>query len=369
MKLDRVHKIGLFCLAAVLVLSSGGVSYASFAHTLDVTGTAQACYTGPGVPGSGNGLFIWAVSNDNKQTEDHGGYHPIDAGDNGLDPAGSLIPSQPPPPQSPGLPCTRYDKNVARTAASIDSDNRYITVMLENTYPYYHPTVFFGLKNAQPTPGIIESVAVTNTTPNDLTVRVNDISPDQVIEAGTAATGSLDVQVEQAARQDWKYTFKVEIILSWDDAVGGEECSEGTPGFWRNNWAHFYRQSDMLGWLNIIDCGSRWISDPTGKSWTIDDMYRILDAGIGKKATDRTRFLRHYLATRLNIQSGRLNPQGQHNLTGISGYRQLGLSNPSSATLAQIVNAMEARYPLRGDSNPLFEIMKNICDGLNNLLI
>ena len=68
----------------------------------------------------------------------------------------------------------------------------------------------------------------------------------------------------------------------------------------------------------------------------------------------------------------RLNPDNKHDITTVEGYGYLGLANPSSATLSEIVEAIEGKHVPPATDPPTdkqFEIMKNICDALNNLEI
>jgi predicted ribosomally synthesized peptide with SipW-like signal peptide len=142
---------------------------------------------------------------------------------------------------------------------------------------------------------------------------------------------------------------------------------EGTIGFWKNWDSHNnYTQSQIEGWLQSIDVNSTWLG-PT----TVEDMVVWLTWGDENPANNMTnKFLAQYLATRLNAESGRLHLNFTHDVTTKDPGNYLNLTNPSSATLSEIVAAIETKFlthqppehPLTKDQ---FEIMKNICDALN----
>ena len=210
MKFNRMGKIGTACLAAVIVLgTAGGLAYAHRAHTLGVSGVVHACYQGP---------FAWVVSNDDGAMTSIAGWNPIDKGDDGggtqYDYWGLSSSNDPSALQSPNQLCTRYLKDVGKAKACISSDRNCITVRLYNAYPLYYPTVFFGLQNVECSPGSIDSIQITNTNGNKLTVNVNGISKGQTINAGCTVVGWLGLRVEQPAAQNATYTIKVTITLS-----------------------------------------------------------------------------------------------------------------------------------------------------------
>jgi Putative Ig domain len=129
--------------------------------------------------------FSWVQSNDDGTTSNHGGFNPIDPGGNsGNDPNAA---------QSPGVACARASVNVASTTAAATTDT--ITFNLTNAYPGYHPTIFFGLSNQWPTPGVVSSITFTNPNPSLLTMTLNGISSNQSVNAGAELLGALDIAV------------------------------------------------------------------------------------------------------------------------------------------------------------------------------
>jgi len=170
----------------------------------------------------------------------------------------------------------------------------------------------------------------------------------------------------------WSDTVTIEGTIT----TGEWDCS-GTIGFWKNWDSHNnYTQSQIEGWLVSVNATSAWlVPDMDGDDdIDIENMELILEGAQG--STMEEKFLGHYLATRLNMETEplpRLNPDNEHDITTIKGYEYLGLDNPSSATLSEIVAAIEGKYPSgsppQEPTDKQFEIMKNICDALNNLEI
>jgi hypothetical protein len=160
----------------------------------------------------------------------------------------------------------------------------------------------------------------------------------------------------------WTDTIYIEGTVTtgiWEDG--------GSPGFWKNWDKHeTYTQTDVQGWLSSIDGVSHWLVPDMDANGIIDisDMVAILEAGQG--GTHEEKFLRHYLATRLNVEAGRLFPDTFRFFGHLDPDDYLGLGG--QGTLAEIISAIEGKY----DTSPTkaqFEIMKNICDAVNNLEI
>lgn len=245
------------------------------------------------------------------------------------------------------------------SAVLLDAHNMQVT--LNNAYPYYGCTIDFEITNCQTVPVIVDSVVIAPenfTNGLEVSVDLNGIWVGQQIEVDSFASASLSVRVEQPAAQSFQYRFTITITLI--------QCDEGgTIGFWgrwdRHSWL---TQADVDGWLREIDTGSEWLVEDMDGNGVVDvvDMKAMFD----RKKPANNLFLAHYLATRLNGESGRLRMVGVHNVMGYDTDNYLGLANPAAATLAQIIDAIEAKH---GTAEPKFEVMKNVCDALNNLLI
>jgi len=227
--MKKVHfvKAGLVCLAVVVVLGSIGVAYGYSAGTLRASDMmAMACFNGP---------FTWVVSNDDGEVTSISTYGAIDPGDNGggtnYDKWSIQSSDDPSEPQTRGVECARYDKDVARTTAWMSScDRKKITVLIENAYPCYYPTVFFGLKNNQNFSVKVESIDISYDTP-ELTVTVDGVAVGDVLSSGQEVTGRLGIHTEQTARQNSTYNVEVKIVLVQKEESG---CGWGWWGWW--NW-------------------------------------------------------------------------------------------------------------------------------------
>lgn len=165
----------------------------------------------------------------------------------------------------------------------------------------------------------------------------------------------------------WSDTLTIEGTVTtgtWDKG--------GTIGFWKNWDSHnTYKESEIEGWLQSIDGNSTWLG-PTNMT----DMVVWLTWGDENSASNMTnKFLAQYLATRLNMETEprpRLDPDNEHAINTYDpatleypdGYLGLGVSG----TLEDIVQAIESKYG-EDPTNKQFEIMKDICDALNNLEI
>ena len=171
----------------------------------------------------------------------------------------------------------------------------------------------------------------------------------------------------------WQQTLTVETTVetgTWE--VGG------TPGFWGSWDSHnTYTWDQIRGWLLLIDNPSHWLVPDISENDTpdINDMEAVFVAGEG--GTMEAKFLAHYLATRLNVEAGTLFDDTVHDFSScdpptgdyLYGYHALS----GQGTLQEIIGAIEDNYPALPDGDPptegQFEIMKNICDALNNLEI
>jgi len=349
---EKLHltKWGIVCLALVVALAATGITYARWSKPFQNKGNVHA--------GSFQDPFTWVVSNDDAAIDDVPPYGLIDPGDNGLDPKG--------PPPAVGEECPRYDKDVASTTAVLtDPDN--ITVILTDAYPCYYPTIFYGLENMESTPGVIQSIEVDENaaTPeviddiDELFVTVTGIYEGQVLNPGEEVIGDLEIHVDQSAAQDSIYTIRIKIIITaWLEDEGG------TPGFWKNwNKHQTFTETEIEGWLVTIAAGSQWLG-PT----TVEGMETLFADGTGKGATAEERFLAHYLATSLNGEAGTLSLGVSHDVSSYDPGDYLGLVDPTSATLPEIIAAIESKYGTSPAKNQ-FDIMKTICRALNEVQI
>ena len=142
---------------------------------------------------------------------------------------------------------------------------------------------------------------------------------------------------------------------------------EGSPGFWKNWDSHnTYTGSEIVDFLSTVDAGSCWLVPDMNGDTTIDisDMLAIFEAGEGGGAAQEPKFLRQYLATRLNVAAGRLYLTTFHHFGTYDPGDYLGLGG--QGTLEQIISAIESKCGTSPTPDQ-FELMKNICQDLNTL--
>jgi hypothetical protein len=204
----------IIALVAVVVLGSVGITYAKMQGGPQNKG-AVPCYCDP---------FTWVVSNDDGTEDSINPYGTIDRGDDGggtnYDKWGSNSSDDPSERQTMGVPCARYDKDVARTTAWISADQMEITVLVENSYPSYYPTVFFALMCPDSAPGSIADIVIDNDYPDALDVTISGIYKGQPIPQDEEVMGAVHVHVKQAAAQNADYyTFTVSITTECQPAV------------------------------------------------------------------------------------------------------------------------------------------------------
>lgn len=254
----------------------------------------------------------------------------------------------------PGTIDPGYDKDVASCTATVVKTClvNLVKVIITNAYPSYTCTFTTTIYNGGTLP-VRRGPLIFDTPPGLTVTELNNVST-LVLHPGKKDVEKFVVHVEQEAEQQAVYYFTIKKPFS--------PSLKGTIGFWKN-WRcnKTFSQRQIEQWLTEIDATSGWLG-PT----TVSGMENVFSAALGQSATPKTRFLGHYLATRLNERSGILGPLDTHDVTGKDPGNYLGLANPTSATLSKIIAAIESKYgtPV---SNTQFNIMKNVCDALNNL--
>ena len=158
--------------------------------------------------------------------------------------------------------------------------------------------------------------------------------------------------VSYAAWVDYIHIHGTVTTGDWEEELGG---TIGFWGAWNNH--NTYPVTQIEAWLENIDADSDWLG-PT----TTSGMEDCFNAGTGPNAEKR--FLAHYLATRLNAESERLSLTMVRDISGYDPANYLGLAG--SGTLPEIFIAMEAKFG-SSPSTQQYNLMKDICDGLNNV--
>lgn len=271
----------------------------------------------------------------------------------------------------PGEPDLGYTKDVADCFCElVDSDNDgdydLMEITVTDAYPSYQCLYSVTVGNNATVPVYIADTSLmANSDPAALALEGFWLETNMVgteLYPGESTTGSFWLHVTWEAEQSSTYTFTVRIRVQHDEFV--PQDLGGTIGFWKNWDSHnTYTAEEIEGWLGLIDAASCW-QGPT----TIGCMEAVLIAATG--GTQEQKFLGHYLATRLDGESGRLTLTAPvvHDVTGLDEDNYLGLADPSEASLSEIFDAIEGKCG-ESPTEDEFEVMKDICDALNNLEI
>jgi hypothetical protein len=251
----------------------------------------------------------------------------------------------------PGTLDPGYTKNVAVCTSRL-VNSATVEVKVYNSYPSYTCTFTVTVKNTGKL--TLKLNPLTILAPPVLTL--TDLSNDAGITLGGGAqvTEKFSVHVEQPSKQEWAYTFLIKKPFRL--------YHKGTIGFWRawNNHNTFTR-TQIQTWLTQIDQASKWYGPRTAEG-----MVSLMNTALGGGATMKDKFLAHCLATRMNERSGILAGADTHNVMGVDPGNFLGLGAPQSATLNQIIAAIENKFGWTL-TTARYETMKNVCDRLNNL--
>jgi hypothetical protein len=254
----------------------------------------------------------------------------------------------------PGTLDPGYTKDVADCLAQVVNGDR-VQISLDNGYPSYTCTFTVDVLNSGRLPVKLEPLGIDAPT-EALTVTPLDDHTGMLLEAGRIDRERFSVHIEQPASQSSTYTFEIRKTFRLH--------ATGTIGFWKNwNRHNTFTKAEIEGWLVQIDNSSSWFG-PTATQ----GMVSLINAGNGPGATAMQRFRAQCLATRLNERSGILDAADTHNVTGADPGNYLNLAMPASASLAQIIAAIESKFGT-SPTNGQFLIMKDVCDRLNNLAI
>ena len=273
----------------------------------------------------------------------------------------------------PGQPDLGNTKDVGQATCTLvdtdgDGSSDVLEIVVTNAYPSYELLIDLVIRGNGSVPvHIIETSLVDNTGGaldflEGFWTNTNLVCL-QIHQADTVA-GSIWLHVVQAAQQDTVYTFQVVLTGNqWNESPCTPEDQElgGTPGFWKSWDSHnTYTQTEIEGWLVDINFASDWLGPTT---------VGAMESWLGAPFVDiEEKFKAQYLATRLDMESGRLTPTFTHDVTAQDPTNYLGLADPTSATLSEIVSAIEGKHGTSPDNDEL-EVMKDVCDALNNLEI
>jgi hypothetical protein len=275
----------------------------------------------------------------------------------------------------PGQPDLGQDKDVGSATCTLqdtdgDGDGDVLQISVDNAYPGYQLMINnITIRSTGNVPIHITSTELSyNSNPLALVLEGFWTDNNMVctqLHQGQEISGNMWLHVTQQAEQNAVYHFRVDIeAAQWNEAICEVQELGGTIGFWKNWNSHkTYTQAQIEAWLAAIDSESQW-EGPTTTSAMVSLFKSYTTASMEQKLRAQ------YLATSLDIKAGRLSTNGgvRHNVTTLDPGNYLGLATPTSATLGQIVAAIESKYGTSPTEAQL-EIMKNICDALNNLQV
>jgi hypothetical protein len=251
----------------------------------------------------------------------------------------------------PGSVDPGYDKDVASCEADV-TDGDLVEVVLVNAYPSYTCTFTVTVQNTGMLPVQLGPLVIE--APPVLTVTALEDQTGLILDGGKTDVENFSVHVEQAASQNAIYEFRIRKPFTLH--------AQGTIGFWRHWDRHdTFSEAEIEGWLAEIDAASGWFG-PT----TVEGMVSVMEDALGRGSRPYEKFLAHCLATRLNERSGILEGADTYDVKALDSKNYLELAEPSNATLTEIIAAIESKFGT-SPKNSQFNIMKNVCDALNNL--
>lgn len=239
------------------------------------------------------------------------------------------------------------DKDVGCTTVSLSADGRELWVLMSNCYPGYRPLITASIQNCGEVPVFLCELAAESSE----SVWLDYQFPKGLkLLPGETIVCTITAGIYQNAQEQQQYAFR--LLLSFC------QLFVGSPGF----WGHIDRNQqfsleDVEEWLCLIDDSSSFLGPRT-----IEQMLAFFR---DKSSNPENRFLKHYLAMRLNVFAGLLELDETHDVTLIDTENYLGLANPESATLGEIINAVESKYGTNITRNQ-YLLMKTICDEINH---
>lgn len=243
-----------------------------------------------------------------------------------------------------------YDKDVGMTSAIISPEKKMLAVLVSDAYPGYHPQITANIFNCGDVPILLCGVNVETSSPVRVDYRFSDSCR---LLPGEAGTCSLTVEIFQEAAELSSYGFELSLSFC--------QLFTGSPGFWKNFFrSKIFTVEQVEAWLCQIDSSSNFLGPRT-----TDEMLALMRM---KHADARTRFLKHYLALRLNVCAGLPGLEETHDITGIDRNNYLNLNHPENASLKDIIEAIENKHSIPF-SKKQYLIMKTICDEINHYRI
>lgn len=243
----------------------------------------------------------------------------------------------------PGTIDPALNKDAGCTTVTLTPNRKEIQVFILNAYPGYRPQITATVRNCGEVPIYLCGVTAESSEAVWIDYQFTD---GQKLLPGETMDCSITAGIYQAALENQQYGFR--LMLSFC------QLFVGSPGFWGHiDRNRLFSPQQVEEWLCLIDDSSAFLGPRT-----VEEMLTFFN---NKDRSPEVRFLKHYLAMRLDVCAGLLELNETHDVTSIDTGNYLGLANPESATLAEIIEAMESKYGT-GITRKQYLLMKTICD-------
>jgi hypothetical protein len=239
------------------------------------------------------------------------------------------------------------EKDVAAVTAQITIDGKTINVQITNAYPCCEAYVSYTMQNTGCFPIHFISVAIINPNPEALEITTTDHTCTW-LPIGETTQGTTTVHILQEAKQNWEYTFQIQIQLT---------CQTNKPrstGFWKTQFkAHLNGKgkaqvsaNDLEQYLDQISTDSPIFEFTGTRKQKFIQAYKILNPPV--HASMEAKLKSQLLALWLN-----------HASSWAGGWTIDGM------TALQIIQGSE--NALLNHQTTQYQYWKNLCERFNTL--
>lgn len=239
------------------------------------------------------------------------------------------------------------EKDVAAVTAQITIDGKTINAQITNAYPCCEAYINYTMQNTGCFPIHFISVAIINPNPEALEITTTDHTCTW-LPIGETTQGTTTVHILQEAKQNWQYTFQIQIQLT---------CQTNKPrstGFWKTQFtAHLNGKgkaqvsaNDLEQYLNQISTQSPIFEFTGTRKQKFTQAYNILNPPV--HASMEAKLKSQLLALWLN-----------HASSWAGGWTIDGM------TALQIIQGSE--NALLNHQTTQYQYWKNLCERFNTL--
>jgi len=242
------------------------------------------------------------------------------------------------------------EKDVADVYAEITCDGDTINAYTTNGYPCYEAYIDFTIKNTGNKPIHIDQVTIGDYDKTALEIEMTNIIACTWISPCETINGQLTVHILQEAKQNWQYTFQVEIKTSCQPLQHprtiGFWGSQFSFALWRVKYKSFIEPATLEHYLDQITAQSDVFSFTGTQIQKFKQARNILKPRW--RSSMEARLRAHLLALWLNYVAG-----------WTDGYEVEG------KTAQDIILGSESAL-ISGQTSE-YEYWKDLCDSFNNL--